>query len=293
VIFVTVRKALKAISVYLIAACIVTIVSVCLSQEWGELKGDHFIVHYMADRRFARDVIHKAEGYYKRIATDLGYPRYSEFWTWDNRVKIYLYPDHKTYLAASSRPSWSHGMARYDTKEILSYAWGQGFLETLLPHELAHLIFRDFVGFTGEIPQWLDEGVAQWAETGRRELARKAIRILHDKRKLFSLKDMISLDVRGIKSEDTVVVNSIRPQRDGGSALSLGGNEFVDTYYMQAVSLIDFLIQRFGATDFTRFCRELRDGESLDEALRSTYSAHIRNLNELENKWMKFVEERY
>ena len=61
--------------------------------EWKELSSDHFIIYYSGDRKFAKGVADKAEYYYRRIAADLGYPRYSNFWTWDNRAKIYIYPD--------------------------------------------------------------------------------------------------------------------------------------------------------------------------------------------------------
>ena len=134
-----------------------------LSQEWREASGEHFRVYFLDNVDFANEVLRNAEIFYRRIAIDIGYPRYSEFWTWDKRVKIYIYQDRVTFLKATNQPSWSEGMADYTNKQILSYAWSQGFMDSLLPHEMAHLIFRDFVGFKGEIPLWLDEGVAQWA----------------------------------------------------------------------------------------------------------------------------------
>ena len=132
--------------------------------DWQELSGEHFIVYFLENKNFAQDTLDKAEVYYRNIAMELGYPRYSDFWTWDNRVKIYIYPDRKTYLQLTGEPAWSAGVASYDRKEIVSFAWSDNFLEFLLPHEITHLMFRDFVGFKGEVPLWLDEGVAQWAE---------------------------------------------------------------------------------------------------------------------------------
>ncbi|MDB4349908.1 hypothetical protein OAA99_03040, partial [Omnitrophica bacterium] len=132
------------------------------AEDWKELDSDHFVIYYTQDEKFAKEVTRNAEDYYKDIATDLGYPRYSEFWTWANRVKIYIYPDHASFLKASGQPQWSHGMADYTKKKILSYLWSEMFIDSILPHEIAHLVFRDFVGFTGKIPLWLDEGVAQW-----------------------------------------------------------------------------------------------------------------------------------
>src|SRR5207244_4159098 len=114
---------------------------------WNEVKGDHFIVYYHLNGAFASDVRYKAEEYYRRIASDLGYARTSDFWQWDNRVKIYIHDDAEAFRAATGQPGWSEGMADYTNKAIHSYIWREGFLDALLPHEMTHLIFRDFIGF--------------------------------------------------------------------------------------------------------------------------------------------------
>src|SRR4030042_1438376 len=75
---------------------------------WLEEKGDHFIVYYTEGKHpFARDVLWKSEKDYQRIAELLGYGRHSNFWTWDKRVKIYLYPDRASYRRATHMPEWS------------------------------------------------------------------------------------------------------------------------------------------------------------------------------------------
>ena len=79
---------------------------VLLAQDWQELKGQHFIIYFVQDKDFADEILRKAERDYERIATDLGYIRYSNFWTWANRVNIYLYPDRASYLKASGQPEW-------------------------------------------------------------------------------------------------------------------------------------------------------------------------------------------
>src|SRR3989338_3719211 len=131
---------------------------------WNELKGDHFIVYYQTDEKFARDVAHNAEKYYNRIADDLGYPRYSNFWQWDKRAKVYIYATDKLFREATGEAQWSHGVAIYSKKEIHTFIKSENFLDGLLPHEITHLIFRDFIGFEGEAPIWIDEGIAQWEE---------------------------------------------------------------------------------------------------------------------------------
>ena len=258
--------------------------------EWKELKGEHFIVCYLQNEDFADDVLDKSEVYYSRIAADLNYPRYSEFWTWDKRVKIYIHPNLESFLKATGQPQWSRGMADYNNKQIISYAWSGGFLESLLPHEIAHLIFRDFVGFKSEIPLWLDEGVAQWAEEAKRRESKRIINDLFTKNSLLSLSDMMRLDVRNIKETEKMSLRALRSKEGEPGLLFLSGDNLVNIYYVQAVSLVGFLVERHGAESFTVFCRSLRDGKPVEEALRAAYPLHIRDIQELENKWREYLE---
>jgi len=257
---------------------------------WKELSSDHFIIKFTQDEKFAKGVLDRAEQYYRSIASDIGYPRYSEFWTWDKRAKIYIYPDKASFLKATGQPGWSEGMADYGNKQIISYAWSRGFEDSLLPHEMAHLIFRDFVGFRGEIPLWLDEGVAQWAEVGKRAYIKDMSRQLYIEDALLSLKDMMRLDIRRITAEDRVYIRGNRTKEDDPGVLFLSGESLINTYYLQSVSLVGFLIERYGSERFARFCRELRDGKSMDEALSYTYPDSMRSLAELEKNWRQYLQ---
>jgi hypothetical protein len=259
------------------------------AQDWQKLSGDHFLVYFSQDESFAKEISYRAESYYVRIASDLGYPRYSEFWTWDKRVKIYIYPDRASYLEASNQPAWSQGMANYTNKQILSYAHSQEFVNDILPHEIAHLIFRDFVGFKGGVPLWLDEGVAQWAEPRKREIVKAVSKDLLAGSSLFSVADMVNLDIRRVAEGDTIQIHSIRDKEGKRKLLSLNGDIVVRTYYIEAVSLVEFLINRFGGTAFTDFCRQLRDGKRLEEALRLAYSTRINSIEELEKLWLEYL----
>ncbi len=240
------------------------------ARGWQELKGEHFIVYFSRDEdtKFSQEVLDRAEVYYKRIASDLGYARYSEFWLWDKRVKIYIYPDHASFLAATAQPQWSHGMADYKNKQIISFIWSEGFLESLLPHEVAHLIFRDFVGFKGEVPLWLDEGVAQWEEEAKRQEMEFNVQQLFKKGSLLSLADMMRLNIRNVADKDKIYIRSTRTKAGDGGVIFLSGDELVTIYYLQSVSVVGFLITKYGSDEFADFCRQLRDGKTIDGALR-------------------------
>jgi hypothetical protein len=237
------------------------------SQEWIELKGEHFIIYSIKEEKFAKRVLDKAEIYYKQIAVGLGYQRYSDFWLWEKRCKVYLYPDHESYIKTTNSPVWSHGQANYTEKTVSGYIGSQRFIDVILPHELGHLIFRDFVGFKGEIPLWLDEGVAQWQERNRPNVIKNAAAKLLRENKLIPLEAIMVLDIRKVEDE-----------------------ELVRIFYQESASLVDFLIRKYGTGKFTTFCQRLRDGKNLEEALQFSYPP-IRNIEDLEKEWGKYLLE--
>lgn len=241
-------------------------VTVASAADWKEEKGEHFIVYYAGKASFAAKIRYKAEQAYRTVTSDLGYTRSENFWQWDKRVKIYVYPDAETFRTATGEPAWSQGVANYTNKAISTFAESEGFVDGILPHEITHLVFRDFVGFKGEVPLWLDEGVAQWEEPAKRALAKKVARFLVERRKAYPLRELTSMDIRGSSDEETV-----------------------HYFYMQSVSLVDFLVRRQGARSFTAFCRELRDGKALDDALKAAYPASLSDLDQVEKEWKKYA----
>lgn len=273
--------------------CLFLLIFFCVESwgyEWQELSGEHFLIYFLENKNFAQDILDKAEVYYRNIALELGYPRYSEFWTWDNRVKIYIYPDRKSFQKATGQPTWSEGMASYTDKKIISYAWSKGFTESLLPHEMAHLIFRDFVRFKGDIPLWLDEGVAQWMEMSKRQQIKRVAKKYFQENSLLCIEDMMRLDIRNLKYEEAIYIRPTRTNDGKDGILFLSAEILINTYYIQSVSLVGFLIEKYGSTAFAGFCRELRDGKSVEEALRSAYPMHLRSLREFEDRWREYLE---
>ena len=235
--------------------------------EWKELKSDHFIVYYASGEAFASDVSRKAEQYYTRVADDLGYARYSKFWQWDNRVKIYICDDKGSMVKLAGCQSWCEGMTDYLKATIYTYSASRDFATATLPHEITHLIFRDFVGIENAgIPTWMDEGVAQWEEPKKRELVKMAVKGIRNASELIPLEKFFAMNIMGVSDE-----------------------KIVNSYYIQAMGLVDFLMQRYGADKFLVLCRELRDGETMDAALSSAYPLDIRSTSDLEKKWLEYV----
>ncbi|MFH1640635.1 MAG: hypothetical protein ABIA66_01590 [Candidatus Omnitrophota bacterium] len=273
--------------------CFLSCFQVASAEDWQDKNGEHFIVYFYRnqDNDFIKELLQKAETYYRKIAVDLGYPRYSEFWLWDKRVKIYIYPDHDSFIKATGQPQWSQGMADYKNKRIISYVWSKGFVESLLPHEMAHLIFRDFVGFKGEVPLWLDEGVAQWEEDLRRREMKQMVNKLYEEDSLLSLNDMLSLDITKIEDKGRVYIRPTRTKNEEPGVLFISGNNLIRTFYLQSFGLVGFLIEKYGSESFANFCRQLRDGKSLEEALKFAYPTYVRSIPELEDRWRDYLKE--
>lgn len=241
--------------------------SPALAQEWSVEKSDHFLVHHQDDSALAQEVKKESERYYRRIAEEIGFRRYSNFWTWDNRCKIFIYPTKASFIDATGQPQWSAGCADYAKRSISTYRDSEDFLKSLLPHEMTHLIFRDFVGFKGEIPLWLDEGLAQFMEIEKREANRATVKKIVEEGRHIPIPTLTRMDVRG--SDNTALV-----------AL----------FYAQASLLVGYLIEDFGADRFTDFCRQLRDGKSIDEALRFAYPGNFRSVEDLDQSWVEYVK---
>jgi len=253
---------------FLIVFIYLSSASLVFSQDnWNTAKGTHFIVYYnQADPTFIEKLITKAEEHYDKIADDLGFRRYN-FWLWDKRAKIYVYNDARGYQAATGEPEWSMGATISRSKVIHTFLGAQGFFERILPHELGHIIFREFVGFNNRaIPLWLDEGVASHQEQKTSSLNRALVKEAIKKGTCMDLKQLASFNPH-----------------------SSGDNNKVSLFYAESVSIVDYLIREFGRENFVFFCQNLRDKEDLEQALRRVYP--FDSLEKLDRAWQENLKD--
>jgi len=250
---------------HLVVAVSVAITAVILSisyvhaenQPWQIKKSKHFVVYFQeASPGYLNQLVRKAEYYYQSITDYLGFRRF-DFWTWENRCKIYFYPSRSVYLDDTGNLSWTRAHVHVIKKEMSTYIGQERFFDTILPHELGHIIFREFVGYKTRLPLWLDEGVAcmQEAESQKRSSLARAL----------------------VKQGNYIPLAELSSMRDYNSIIPA-------VFYSQAASIVDFLLRRFGRERFVLLCRRLRDGQDWQEALKSIY--RFEDLGELEKLWI-------
>ncbi|MEW6009441.1 MAG: hypothetical protein AB1629_07395, partial [Candidatus Omnitrophota bacterium] len=175
-----------------------------------------------------------------------------------------------TYVKKTQMPTWSGGRAIYEQKVIETFPWVRGFFTHLLPHELGHIIFREFVGIDAKVPLWFEEGVASNQEDygfrkKRQDILKEAIK----NSALVPLETLSLVDVRTSSNEDTV-----------------------NLFYAQAESVINFLIDQFGQYEFVRLCRNIRDYKDFNIAFKETFSRYD-SLKDLDEDWQYYLRSKF
>jgi len=233
------------------------------SQPWDNIeKSKHFIIYYQqAPAEYINRLTAETEHYYSNITDYLGFKRF-DFWLWDNRCKIFLYSDMEQYLESTGAASWSRANVQVVKKEISTYIWQEMFFDTILPHEIGHIIFREFVGYGKQLPLWLDEGVACMQE-------------FESKERLAVAKSLVKMGLHTRLEE----LSKIR-----GEVMII---PFI--FYSESASLVDFLLRAFGRGKFVEFCRGLRDEQDWQTALKNTYK--FKDLGEFERLWVADLKE--
>lgn len=214
---------------------------------------------------FVSEIEDEAEDYYRTITQNLGFTRYN-FWLWDKRAKFYIYNNKEDYAKETNQPSWSAAVVHYQEKIIRTYPQMTGFFDSVMPHELGHIIFREFIGERTRIPLWLEEGVASYQERSKRLAVDSVVKQAQSENRFIPLEELSRLDIRS--SQDRALV---------------------ELFYAEAVSVVNFLITEFSRERFSGFCRDLRDGKTLEDAL---WRFNCRDLSALNKKWVEYLKDK-
>ncbi|GAB4542712.1 MAG: hypothetical protein Fur002_13440 [Anaerolineales bacterium] len=182
----------------------------------------------------------------------------------DGTIDLYIYPNYEDMKdAILYEPSWTGGMAFPEHNVFImgissaDMTWNRNTVK----HELTHILIGHFTfSCIGVVPQWLNEGLAMYAEGG------------------LDAGSQSQLD-QAIGSDALITLRSLN---GGFSELPDKAN----LSYSQSYSVVNFLISEYGQAKMTELLAALRDSQPIDNALTATYGF---NTDGLEDAWRKSV----
>ena len=234
---------------------------------WQQMKGQDFIIYYRGDvpDDFVQTTMDTAEDELKRVTDNLGIVDNQE-WDLDKKIKIYIYSDKDDFVKYGGQAGWAHGVAFAKARTIKLYPDAYGFFDNLLPHELGHIVFRDYIGLTATVPLWFEEGVAIYQEKAKRLGSNKIVK-------------------------DTIENGQFIPltQLTGVRLYKDSKNQTVDLFYSESASAVYYLITELGEQEFYLFLGEIKNGTPFEEALHKVY-LRFKTIDELNQAWVDYLQ---
>jgi hypothetical protein len=178
----------------------------------------------------------------------------------ERKPKVFIYTSSTELRdAVLFEQEWTGALAYPSFNIILTavnsniYDWAAD----ALPHEITHLLVGEIIfGPFGDIPTWLDEGLAQYTELKMPEYKQQA------------------LDAAKVAGT-LIPISSL-----SGSFPTSGSNAILA--YAESSSIVSFLIEEYGWGNMRLLLDTFKDGATSDQALMTAYSF---NVDGLEKKW--------
>ncbi len=248
---------------------VVTASSVCLAanKEWKEYKTDNFrIFAHQVDEDFINAVMTEAESALSHVKDNLGINRH-RVWPLDKPVAIHIYKDEQDYIKNGCQAKWSHGVTIVEDRSIRTYPSASGFFDSILPHELGHIVLHEYLGMHIAVPNWFDEGVAQYQEKAKQLGSHKKVAAAVKNRKFIPLTELTNMRLYSEIDLDTLAL-----------------------FYAESASVVNFMITQSDDFHFQKLCRELKESRSFHDALTDAYP-RIKSIEDLNKKWLEFLKD--
>ncbi len=234
-----------------------------LPPTWRRKETPRFEVYYEKEIYFSR-FIPSAEKVLPEIFATFGYSRPN----WERKCKIYLFSslsDWRDFLKTNkgSTPEWSNAFAR--PMEVYLYVERDTshMVDHTLPHELTHIVHRSIVGTFAHTPLWFVEGLAVNHEQGKRDEARRKLRLLRRTPVYIPLEELHS--IRSYPAD----------------------NDKRYLFYLESAALLDILLQNFGPAKVREIALAYRRPLPLEAVLSGVLNLTMRDLEKL---WKRYVE---
>ncbi len=235
--------------------------------NWQQMNGGDFNIFYRASvpEDFVQTTMDTAEDELKRVTDNLGITN-APSWRGDRQIKVYIYSDRDDFVKNGGQALWAHGVAFARARTIKLYPDATGFFDTILPHELGHIIFRDYIGFTPEVPLWFEEGVAIYQEKAKRLGSDEIVKQAIENGQFIPLSQLTSM--RLYKDTD---------------------NKVVDLFYSESASVVHYMITGIGEQEFYMLCGEIKNNIPFPEALHKVY-LRFKAIDDLNQAWMDSLQ---
>ncbi len=229
---------------------------------WGSLTESEVTIYwYQGDESFVRELMATAQEALVRLAEDTG--AYLE-----EPIKVYIYASVRDLQGSMIYPQEWTGGAAFTRHGIIAIGiapdkliWGK----RAMTHELTHLVIHQMTfNPYNDLPTWLDEGLAMYAE------------------------GMLGPEYTTFLSR-AIDEGSLISVRSLSSPFSAYAEESI-LAYAQSYSLVEFLISNYGRDKMLGLLNTFKQGSSYDGALEKVYGFDMDGLNTL---WRNYVTKQY
>jgi hypothetical protein len=228
--------------------------------DWDSLtEGQITIYCYQDDEDFVNELMDAAHGALARLSADTGA-------VLEKPAQLYIYANSSDLQGAMIHPQEWTGGAAYTRHGIIAIGiapanidWGK----RAISHELAHLVVHQMtLNPYNDLPTWLDEGLAMYAE-GEPESG-----------------DISALE-RAVDNNSLISVQSLCSPFSAYSNLATLG-------YAQSYSLVEYLISSYGQPKMLELLNTFSEGSDYDAALEAVYGFDMDTLDSL---WREYVSD--
>jgi hypothetical protein len=225
---------------------------------WQVITGGNINLHYYnGGASFGQQLHDAAAQALVRLSQDVGV-------TTDSPVDIYIYANYTDLQdAILYAPSWIGGQAFPENNIVIIgispdlLVWGK----STEAHELTHVLVGHLTfSCLGFIPTWLNEGLAMYGQGGVEPAAQTQF-------------------------DQAKAANQLPSLRSLTGQFSAEATR-ADLSYTEAYSVVDFMIKTYGRDKMTTLLLDLKDGQTMDQALQAVYGF---NSDGLENAWRSSI----
>jgi hypothetical protein len=234
-----------------------TIIWLDSTHPWQVITGGDINLHYYAGgASFGRQLHDAAAKALARLAQDVGLGT-------ELPVDIYIYANANDLKdAVLYEPSWVGGQAFPEDNIVIigvspdELDWGM----TTEAHELTHVLVGHLTfSCLGFIPTWLNEGLAKYGGGGLQAY------------------EQTTFD-QAVASDTLISLRSLTGNFPESDAAYLA--------YAESYSVVNFLIKTYGRNKMNTLLLDLRDGQTIDDALQAVYGFET---DSLEAAWRSSI----